>query len=308
MGESQPDGLLRKASGWLPLLAAAFAFAFAAAAAVAGAIAAAVAGAIAIAIAFAVAIAIAFAVAVTLAMENAVQHGRGTLAHLLFTVIMTAVIVLAVYFLPWDNTRPEAGLVFLFLGILPLLNAVFDYVSYWITLFLIRFGFDAPQFGIVAGIWDLIAALTLFALSGAAMTMAVAGANVLAGAPLFPLGAVLHDVAINPGDYLWLYAMLFSTAVPTLLHFSVACFSGSALFLPNWRDWCLDRLNSEDDAETFWVVLGIAVLWWGSLILPPLLLGGLGYGIYLGVGNYLGFYLDLMSNLACWVDQGSCVP
>ena len=187
------------------------------------------------------------------------------------------------------------------------MNGVFDFFSYLITLTLIRLGFDEPQYAIMTGIWDLIASLVMLILSGAAMTMAVAGANVLAGVPLFPLGAVLHDVAINTGDYWWLYAMLFSTAVPTLLHFSVACFSGSALFLPRWRAWCLAKLNSKDDAETFWVVLGIAVLWWGSLLLPLLLLGGLAYGINQWVWDYLGAYLDLMSNLACWMDQGSCV-
>ena len=333
--KASPMVLLRKASGWLPLLAYAVAVAFAVAVAVAFAVAGAgalafavavaVAGAVAFAVAYAVAVAVAYAVegafagavafavaiavavAVAVAMEKTVGRGRGTLAHLLFTVVMTGVIALTAFFLPWENARGEAGLIFLFLGVLPLLNAVFDYVSYFTTLTLIRLGFHKPQFGIVAGIGDLIAALILFALSGATMTMAVAGANILAGVPLFPLGAVLHDVAINPGDYWWLYAMLFSTAVPTLLHFSVACFSGSALFLPRWRAWCLARLNSKDDAETFWVVLGIAVLWWGSLLLPFVLLGGLAYGINQWVWDYLGAYLDLMSNLACWVHQGACV-
>lgn len=107
------------------------------------------------------------------------------------------------------------------LGVFPLINGLFDALSYAVTLALMRLGLRRwnPVWAAVA---DVAFALVLFLAVGAALVAAIAGLNRLAGVPILDLGALFARVHEDPGSHLWVFLMLFSTAVPTLIHGALA--------------------------------------------------------------------------------------
>ena len=104
---ASPKVFPRKVTGWLPVLAAALAFAG--------------------------------AIAVILLDER----GNGRLGRVLITAYVCVAVIGTTMLVDWSQIDDEARGIFLFLGILPLLNAFFDVLSYAATLTLIRRGLRA---------------------------------------------------------------------------------------------------------------------------------------------------------------------
>ena len=86
-----------------------------------------------------------------------------------------------------------------------------------------------PGWAFLPGLLDVIAALIIFTLPGAVLVLVITGANTLSGVSLFPLAPLFQGLHDTPKACLWLYAMLFSTLVPTVLHVAIATFSILAL-------------------------------------------------------------------------------
>ena len=64
----------------------------------------------------------------------------------------------------------------MFLGVFPLINALFDFISYSITLTLVRWGLRlGGSWAVVVGVADLIMALFLFTALGSILILAIAG-------------------------------------------------------------------------------------------------------------------------------------
>ncbi|WP_085825836.1 hypothetical protein [Roseovarius gaetbuli] len=191
---------------------------------------------------------------------------------------------------------------------------MFDFLSYGVTLGLWRLGLRRG--GIVpwlAGIVDIGAALLLFTGLGAALLLAIAVMNRLAGVDILPLGPIFADLrsAPLPGQpwletpqarYLWLYAMLFSTLVPTLIHAGLSCLS-LAQWAPmglrkRYVGW-IDRRDDNVCAEIgVTVVLGLT--WFVSFALPLVALVWLVQSLLPLVGET---YLQLFETLARWLGQ-----
>jgi len=203
--------------------------------AVASAVAVAVTGAFAVTVtgAFSGTVAVVLSVAFSLAVANAVTvivellawRGRGTIAYALLTALLALMLALTAAVLPWESTSPARRSVFLFFGILPLLNGLFDFFSYGATLTLIRLGLRARGWALALGFADLAIAAVLFLASGAALVVVSIALNRVSGVTFVPLGAIFDGVRSTPGAYWWLMAMLFSTVLPTGLHFCLAAFS-----------------------------------------------------------------------------------
>ncbi len=191
----------------------------------------------------------------------------------------------------------------MFFGLLPLLNAVFDYASYVVTLTLIRRRLRAGWGAVFVGLTDLIITGVLLMLSGASILLAVAGAHVLAGVTLYPLDSVFDDILMAPDDYWWLYLMLFSSVLPTMAHFAAATFSLSALARPSWRQRLVGWIEGGDGLERTLAPLAVAALWLASLAVPLALLWGAFWLI--GAFGYhpVSWYLDLMEGFARWLGQ-----
>lgn len=122
----------------------------------------------------------------------------------------------------------------MFLALFPIVNALFDALSYSLTLALMRLGLRRWN-PILAALADVLCALVLFLAVGAALTAAVAGLNALAGVALLDLGALFAKVHEDPASHFWVFLMLLSTALPTLAHFALALLGAQALVFPVLR-------------------------------------------------------------------------
>lgn len=161
--------------------AVALAVAVAVALPVAGAVALglAVAGAVALVVAFALAVVVAGAV--TVAAAYSVRRNRA-LAGYGALLLLLAGLLAAAAALAGPLLQPVATLL-IFLGVLPLLNAAFDFASIGLTRYLLRLGTRVPPLATLAlGAFDLLAALGFFTLLGVALIAAIHGLGALAGA------------------------------------------------------------------------------------------------------------------------------
>jgi hypothetical protein len=211
----------------------ALAFAVAAAAAFAGAGAFAVAFAFALPFAFAFTfasegacagacdvagtVALAFAAGVLAAVLVLDRRGKQRLAQLLPTGVLSCAVVIAAITLDWSEVSEDRRSLFLFFAVLPLINALFDVASYALTLSLIRRGLRSGL-PFLWGLADLGLASVLLLGLGATLVAVIHGLNLAAGVPFLDLPALFEGVQDDPGAYVWLYLMLFSTLLPTLLH------------------------------------------------------------------------------------------
>ncbi len=116
----------------------------------------------------------------------------------------------------------------LFLALLPLLNAGFDFASAGLTRFLLRRGVQGRL--VWNALRDAAAAVLILVLLGFAMVSVIHVARPQGGRALIDLAALFADLRANPGDYYWLYFCFFSTLLPTVLHLGVGLFGFFTLF------------------------------------------------------------------------------
>lgn len=123
-----------------------------------------------------------------------------------------------------------AGPLLLFLGLLALLNAPFDWASLGLTRALLRRGLE------LGGWWPPALALADAALAGViivclalAMVIGVQAFDELAvhsggeRAGVLPLDALFDGIEKNPAapEYWWVYALLVSTMIPSLVNLAI---------------------------------------------------------------------------------------
>ena len=216
--------------------AGAVAFAFAAAftgagaGAVAAAAAAAAAGAGVVAVAGLVAVAgvVAVAGAVAILHQRMQKSGAESAFHVVHALAFVSLALAGLYFftVEQDPGRPQMTLLLVFLALLPLANAPLDWLSLGLTRGLLRYGMARGGGWRIAliSLVDSAAAVALMFPLAAVTAAVVAAANWLAmlggGAPVVPLGPLFDLLEKTPGDpaLYWLYLMLFSTLLPSLIH------------------------------------------------------------------------------------------
>lgn len=161
-------------------------------------------------------------------LESAVKRGYGQFFVALFVLVVFLLLRWLISAKPWADASPQ-NLTFLpFIGILPALNALFDFLSLGITLTLIRLGHGRGFLAVLCGLADVCLAGLLFLASGCTLIWVIHWMNITAGVSFVSLA----DVFANIGDwrtYGWVYAMVFSTVIPTLLH---ALLAALTLFPP----------------------------------------------------------------------------
>lgn len=241
--------------------AAAFAAGYAAA--VAGISADAGAGAVAVesAVTFALVVAVAVAVAVL------DRYGQSVLGRVFLTCTLLAALPIAALSVDWSVVPDDQRSLFLFLAALPVLNGLFDFFSYALTLSLIRRGLRS-SLPLLWGLADLMLACLLFLALGAVLVVAVHGLNLLAGVPLVDLAALFAGIHIAPGAYVWLYLMLFSTVLPTALHGLVSLIGLQGLCPRPVRRWLARRVEAGPQSPLHAIA---ASLWLGLLWTGPVM-------------------------------------
>jgi len=122
----------------------------------------------------------------------------------------------------------------LFYFLLPLLNAPIDWLSLGITRGLLQSIRHQHHGGWSAFVWallDVILAVFFLLLVSALLVIAIG----LVDSKMLQTGLNEIHQTNTAKNYYWVYAMLFTTLIPTLLHFALAA-SALVLWLPQtWR-------------------------------------------------------------------------
>jgi hypothetical protein len=142
----------------------------------------------------------------------------------------------------------KLGPLLLFFGLVPLLNAPFDWLSLGLTRGLLRRGLElrgpAP---LLLALLDAALATVVIAMLAATMVLGVQAFDAFAlrggGQPVLPLPPLFKGLAEHPtaAEYWWLHALLLSTLVPSVVNLALGGFS----LLRGWptlNDWLLRQL------------------------------------------------------------------
>ena len=193
-------------------VAAAFAFAFSGAGAVIAV------GAVAVPIAF--------------LHGKAIEHRFEGGFMAIFLLIMVLVCLVAAGLLSPLETWSKTGPLLLFLGFLPLINAPFDWICLGLTRALLRRGLELGKWWPVAlSLVDASLATVFVTLLALAMVIGVQIFDGLAlhggGSPVLPLDKLFDGIAAEPTtpSYWWVYALLLSTMIPSLVNLGIGATS-----------------------------------------------------------------------------------
>jgi hypothetical protein len=171
------------------------------------------------------------------------------------------------------------------LGLLPLVNAPFDWASLGLTRYLLRKNLDVRSawgrlrlslldFGVAL---VALVALALFLV----LAIEVFNAQVRTGLghDYVDVRAQLLSIQADPwsGGHFWIYFTLFSTLIPTVLHAIIACFSFITLQSWGFRDTLFVGLTQHIDD-------GFGTRMWLSTLLTlrwVMAIGAVGAGLVL---------------------------
>jgi hypothetical protein len=176
-------------------------------------------------------IAIAFLYAASVLNVLAIKHRlQGVFLSLFLPAMVLACLAAADLLSHLDlATWKFVGPLLLFLGLLTLLNAPFDWASLGLTRALLRRGLE------LGGWWPYLLAFVDAALAGViiallalVMVLGVQAFDELAvhggGKPVLPLDALFDGIANNPAapEYWWAYALLLSSMIPSLINLMIS--------------------------------------------------------------------------------------
>ncbi|MDA7466494.1 hypothetical protein N8942_01545 [Planktomarina temperata] len=224
---------------------------------VAGAFAGAVAGVGAVAFVAPVLVAATSAGTVAGAEE---RSSRPMARRLLFCGVLVALLIVAIK-MPDDfgaGQRNHAVFFMLTMGVLPLVNAVFDFASVGLTRYLLRLGLEQKRAAWPA-VLDGLGGIAIFFALGCTLIAFVTFVVPADGVPLVDLTQLFADMRRAPGDYIWLMVALFSTLIPTLLHLSVAVLTLGLQYPAGVRNFVADLLERGEQSGQAALLSGICI-------------------------------------------------
>ena len=182
-----------------------------------------------VAFAFAAAAAVAFAGAFAVAVVFVfvfvfaeVRSSNPMVVRLFYCGVLLAILVMAIK-MPDDfgaGQRNRAVFFMLTFGLLPLFNALFDFLSAGLTRYLLRLGLEQKR-AVWRAILDGLGGIAIFFALGCSLITFVTFVTPADGVPLVDLAQLFANLRTAPGDYIWLMMTLFSTLLPTLVHLSL---------------------------------------------------------------------------------------
>ncbi len=185
------------------------------------------------------------------------RHPALWLGYLLALLVALTATVLLVDRIGESPDGVPGDYIVLFLGVFPILNAAADFASIGLTRHLLRHGLEGRTW--VNALKDFAGGAAIFATLGCALITWVHLVRPGDGTPLLDLAALFAALETSPGDHWWLFVMLFSTVLPTLLHAMVGLYT-LLLHYPAWLRGRLVALlvagGKGSDTKG----------WWGSVI------------------------------------------
>jgi hypothetical protein len=256
-----------------------------------------------IALAFVVVLTLAFAGAFAGAFAITSQFASGQNWTFL-AVLVAGMLVLFIGIIPalvasgpvWTTVGP----LFLFIGLLTLINAPFDWVSLGLTRALLHRGLE------LGGWWPYFFALIDAALAAVIITLLAAfmviGVQAFdtvtvhsGGETVLPLRELIDGVAARPSEpeYWWLYAVLISSMIPSMLNLAIGgiAFLRGVPGLPWVVRWFLPAGQAVAPFDRRWIALVLtAQIFVGGILgvvaQTVLSIGVIGYGL-----PRLGFHI-----------------
>jgi len=201
------------------------------------------------------------------------------------------------------ETWPWFGALLLFLGLLTLINAPFDWAALGLTRALLRRGLELGKwFPYALAAVDAIAAAAVIALLTITCVLGVQAFDDLAAhagglhARILPLDQLFNGIAANPTapEYWWAYAMLLSTMIPSLLNLMIG--GASLLRGVPWITAALLRAMPERRAPRSFDQAWIALVLTAQVFLGGLLgIAAQAFLVYVVIGLLLPLFgLDLL--------------
>ena len=151
-----------------------------------------------------------------------VRSSNPMVVRLFYCGVLLAILVMAIK-MPDDfgaGQGNRAVFAMLTFGLLPLFNAVFDFLSAGLTRYLLRLGLEQKR-AVWRAILDGLGGIAIFFALGCSLITFVTFVTPADGVPLVDLAQLFANLRTAPGDYIWLMMTLFSTLLPTLVHLSL---------------------------------------------------------------------------------------
>jgi hypothetical protein len=202
------------------------------------------------------------------------------------------------------------GAALLFFGLLTILNAPFDWASLGLTRALLRRGLElGGWWPYVLAVVDAALAAVIIAVLTLTMVVGIQAFDVLAvhggGTSILPLEPLFDGITAHPGapEYWWLYALLLSTMIPSLVNLVIG---GASLLrgAPGLASVLLRRLPAGRAVPTYkrtWIALLVSVQIFGGAALGIAAQGFLAVGIIGYIMPWLGLgLLDMARDVAAF--------
>ena len=209
---------------------------------------------------------------------------EGALPHIVFIAFPLLTVALlaygAGYLTTWRNY-------YLYIGIIPIVNAVFDFASIGLTRWALRRGLQKIGANTIAySVLDLVVALLIFLALGCFTLFVLDAANEMAASIAAPGSSQVVNLNPESGPtifqqiseyhsyHTWLYLAFLTTLLPTLCHASVAVLQLAPTVLStsarNW--WSARYMNtSEDLSDEILRIVPISI-WTAFAITAPIFL------------------------------------
>ena len=143
-------------------------------------------------------------------------------------------------------------------GLLPLFNAVFDFLSAGLTRYLLRLGLEQKR-AVWRAILDGLGGIAIFFALGCSLITFVTFVTPADGGPLVDLAQLFANLRTAPGDYIWLMMTLFSTLLPTLVHLSLVLLTLALHYPAGWRNFVAGLLESGAQSRQASFLSGVCI-------------------------------------------------
>ena len=174
--------------------------------------------------------------------------------------VLLAFLVMAIK-MPDDfgaGQRNRAVFFMLTFGLLPLFNAVFDFLSAGLTRYLLRLGLEQKR-AVWRAILDGLGGIAIFFALGCSLITFVTFVTPADGGPLVDLAQLFANLRTTPGDYIWLMMTLFSTLLPTLLHLSLVLLTLALHYPACWRNFVAGLVESGAQSRQASFLSGVCI-------------------------------------------------
>lgn len=201
-----------------------------------------------------------------------IHSGKSLLwVNTVLVLALCAALIVAAYFSTFAQDS-KLKTVFLFFGVFPIINALFDFISIGFTRFALRRSIAAASW-FKSALWniaDVIVGLVTFTGLIITLILVIHGLNLVAGTPILDLGNLRNDLwGDGSANLTWIYLMVFSTLLPTAIHVGI--------FLLSWFVWpfyylfpYLARLVTQQRNHDTAVTYAVAILSFATTLLGVL--------------------------------------